>query len=50
MHAKTVPMEAEFDRALDEYEAYLMPALCEQFGVSTPEQRSSAARKAVNAR
>ena len=50
MHAKTLPMEAEFERTLDEYEAYLMQALCEQFGVSATEPPSEAARKAVNAR
>jgi hypothetical protein len=31
----TVAIEAEFERALDQYEAHLMKALCEHFGVYT---------------
>lgn len=43
-------MEIELERALDQYEAHLTKALSEHYGVSAPEQRSEAARKAVMAR
>jgi hypothetical protein len=46
----TEAMELEFERTLDRYEADLMEALCAHFGVSTPEQQSEGACKAVNAR
>jgi hypothetical protein len=44
--SSTEAMEAELERTLDQYEADLMGALCEHFGIPAPEQRSEAMRKA----
>jgi len=46
----TERVQLEIDRALDRYEAELMEAIAEHFGVTGPEQRSEMARKAVLAR